>query len=44
MNFGAPEWFFLTPVLIALGWRWRALRLHEPVRAAARLLRTTRSQ
>ena len=35
MNFGAPEWFFLTPVLVALGWRWRALRLHEPVRAAA---------
>ena len=33
MNFGAPEWFFLAPALVALGWRWRGLRLHEPLRA-----------
>lgn len=35
MTFGAPEWFFLLPALIALGWRKRAWRLHEPVRALA---------
>ncbi|MEY2880656.1 MAG: hypothetical protein RLZZ15_3036 [Verrucomicrobiota bacterium] len=35
MNFGAPEWFFLLPALAVAGWRWRALRLHEPLRAAA---------
>ena len=35
MNFGAPEWFFLLPALAVLGWRWRGLRLHEPLRAAA---------
>ncbi len=33
MNFGAPEWFFLLPALIAVAWRWRGLRLHEPLRA-----------
>ena len=35
MNFGAPEWLFLLPALAAAGWRWRGLRLHEPLRAAA---------
>lgn len=35
MNFGAPEWFFLLPALAVAGWRWRGLRLHEPLRAAA---------
>jgi hypothetical protein len=35
MTFGAPEWFFLLPALAVVGWRWRALRLHEPLRAAA---------
>lgn len=38
MTFGAPEWFFLIPLLIVIGVRWRALRLHEPLRAAALLL------
>ena len=32
MSFGAPEWFFLVPALVAAGWRWRGLRLHEPLR------------
>lgn len=35
MNFAAPEWLLLVPALIALGWRVRALRLHEPLRAVA---------
>lgn len=35
MSFGAPEWFFLVPLLVALGWRMRGLRLHEPLRALA---------
>lgn len=35
MIFGAPEWLFLLPALAVLGWRWRGLRLHEPLRAAA---------
>ncbi|MDO8542467.1 MAG: VWA domain-containing protein [Opitutaceae bacterium] len=34
MTFGAPEWLFLFPALIIAGWRWRGLRLHEPLRAA----------
>ncbi|MDF3058208.1 MAG: hypothetical protein K0R17_2423 [Rariglobus sp.] len=38
MTFGSPEWFFLVPALIALGWRRRGWRLHEPVRAAALIL------
>ena len=38
MNFGAPEWFFLLPALAVVGWRWRGLRLHEPLRAAALVL------
>lgn len=35
MSFGAPEWFFLLPALAVAGWRWRGLRLQEPLRAAA---------
>jgi hypothetical protein len=35
MSFGAPEWLFLLPALAAIGWRWRQLRWHEPLRAAA---------
>lgn len=37
MIFGAPEWLFLLPALLALGWRRRDLRLYEPVRALALL-------
>ncbi|MDF9826450.1 hypothetical protein M2447_000531 [Ereboglobus sp. PH5-10] len=37
MSFAAPEWFFLVPPLIVIGWRFRALRLFEPARAAALL-------
>jgi hypothetical protein len=33
MTFGSPEWFFLLPALVALAWKWRGLRLHEPLRA-----------
>jgi uncharacterized membrane protein len=33
MSFGAPEWFFLLPALVVVAWRWRRLRLHEPLRA-----------
>ena len=35
MTFGAPEWFFLLPAAVVAAWRWRALRLHDPLRAAA---------
>jgi len=35
MIFGAPEWLFLLPALAVIGWRWRGLRLHEPLRAVA---------
>ena len=38
MMLGAPEWLFLLPALLALGWRRRDLRLHEPLRALALLL------
>lgn len=38
MTFGAPEWFFLLPALVVAGWRWRDLRLHEPLRAGALVL------
>ncbi|EIQ01748.1 von Willebrand factor type A-like protein [Opitutaceae bacterium TAV1] len=37
MMFHAPEWFFVVPALVVLGWRFRVLRLHEPVRALALL-------
>lgn len=38
MRFGAPEWFFLIPAVAVAAWRWRGLRLQEPLRAAAVLL------
>ncbi|MEO7414129.1 MAG: vWA domain-containing protein, partial [Opitutaceae bacterium] len=38
MSFGAPEWFFLLPALVVAGWRWRGLRLHEPLRALSLLV------
>ena len=33
MSFGSPEWFFLVPALVVVAWKWRGLRLHEPLRA-----------
>jgi hypothetical protein len=38
MTFGAPEWFFLLPALAVIGWRWRGLKLHEPLRAVGLVL------
>jgi hypothetical protein len=38
MIFTNPEYFFIVPALILLGWRLPSLRLHEPLRAAALLL------
>lgn len=38
MTFDAPAWLVLLPFLALLGWRWRGLRLHEPLRALALLL------
>ncbi|MEI7928906.1 MAG: hypothetical protein WCH40_10180, partial [Verrucomicrobiales bacterium] len=32
-TFQAPEWFLLIPVLALVGWFWRDLRLHSPLRA-----------
>jgi hypothetical protein len=37
MTFLAPEWFFVIPALVLLGWRVKSLRLHEPLRALALL-------
>jgi hypothetical protein len=37
MNIDAPEWFFLVPLLLVAGWRFRSLRLFEPARALALL-------
>ena len=34
ITFGAPEWFFVLPAVVGIAWRWRGLRLHEPLRAA----------
>ncbi|MEO6568783.1 MAG: VWA domain-containing protein [Opitutaceae bacterium] len=38
MSFSAPEWLFVLPVFAAIGWRWRGLRFHEPLRALALFL------
>jgi len=38
MRFLSPEWFLLLPALIAMGWFWRGLNLHRPLRALALLL------
>ena len=35
MRLASPEWLLLVPALVALGWRVRSLRLHEPLRAVA---------
>ncbi len=33
MTFTAPEYFLLIPALALLGWFWRGLKLHSPLRA-----------
>ncbi len=38
MTFSSPEWLFLIPALIALGWRRRDFKLHEPLRAIGLLM------
>lgn len=38
MIFSHPEFFFLLPALILLGWKFKSLRLFEPLRAIALLL------
>jgi len=38
MNFAAPAWLLLLPVLAIIGWRWPSLRLQSPLRAACLLL------
>ena len=39
-TFQAPEWFLLIPVLALVGWFWRGLRLHSPLRAIIILIIT----
>lgn len=38
MTFTAPEYFLLIPALALVGWFWRGLKLHTPLRAALCLL------
>jgi hypothetical protein len=38
MNFASPEYFLLIPALALLGWFWRGLKLHSPLRATLLLL------
>lgn len=38
MTFESPAWLILAPFLALIGWRWRRLRLHEPLRATAAIL------
>ncbi|MCC8123976.1 MAG: hypothetical protein LIO47_00880 [Akkermansia sp.] len=30
IQFNTPEWFFLIPLLLAAGWKYRRLRLASP--------------
>ena len=32
IQFNTPEWFFLIPLLLAAGWKYRCLRLASPLR------------
>lgn len=32
IQFNTPEWFFLIPLLLAAGWKYRRLRLASPLR------------
>ncbi len=38
MNFSAPEYFLLIPAFLLLGWFWRDLKLHSPLRAIISIL------
>ena len=38
--FQSPEWFLLIPAFALLGWFWRGLRLHSPLRATLLILLT----
>lgn len=38
MNFSAPEYFLLIPAFLLLGWFWRDLKLHTPLRAIVSIL------
>ena len=32
IQFLSPEWFFLVPLLVLAGWKYKRLRLASPVR------------
>ncbi|MGL4398326.1 MAG: VWA domain-containing protein [Luteolibacter sp.] len=38
MTFTSPEYFLLIPALALVGWFWRGLKLHSPLRAVLLLL------
>jgi len=38
MTFSSPEYFLLIPALALIGWYWRGLKLHQPLRALILLL------
>lgn len=40
MTFGSPEWFFLLPACLFIGWFWKSLRLWSPLRLLLVLLCT----
>lgn len=38
MRFESPEWFLMIPLLLALGWFWRGMKLEKPLRTGCLLL------
>jgi hypothetical protein len=38
ISFTSPEWFFLIPTLLLVGWFWKRTRLFSPLRLALALL------
>ena len=38
MTFASPEYFLLLPALVLVGWYWRRLKLHLPLRAVLLVL------
>ena len=38
MTFTSPEYFLLIPALALVGWFWRGLKLHSPLRAIVLIL------